>query len=851
MPQAFYILLGATLTVATAIALGRLLFRALALRFPRGEEYVFALVTGAACLSLLVFALTAVGLAYKAVFLGLAVLAIVPAMRRSRIGSPACPAGQAGLPILLLVFVAFTCLYFFNAMAPEISPDGATYHLGLVSRYLREHGFHRITTDIYASLSQGFEMLFLFAFAFGRHSAAALVHFAFTVALALAMFFYGRRIGQPLAGAAGALFVFCSPVVGIDGSSAYNDVGVACVLFTVFYLLQIWDQERTSALLIPIGLVAGFGYAIKYTAFLAVPYALGFVAWKSRNFTAETQRPQSDPKALKPPRPLRLCGEILVLALVMIVPWMAKNWLWVQNPVSPFLNQLFPNPYVHISFEKEYAHHMRHYEGLASYWQIPWQVTADGSIAGGILGPLFLLAPFSLLALRNRHGRQLLLAALVFGVSYAANVGTRFLIPALPFIALAMALVFARWRVLVVALVLAHALLSWPTMINKYAPRVWRLSEIPVRAALRIEPEEHFLARKCIPYVIGRTIESFVPPGKRVFAPTPTGEAYTGREILVTYEGALNQVIGDMLWTPWVPRYAATRRLTFHFSPDAFRQLRVVQTASDDLENWSIAEFHLARYGRGLGARSRMAVSRQALPVGRPVRLRPQPHHALVQLAVALPGHVRRSRVPESGDSGLGGARLLPRSGQDPLEAGRPHGLGRLEDGGGRTRRFGDSTTARPPPRHGARDQGPRHRLHCHEPRRFRLGRPARPHRRLGRDPGSRPRRNVPVSDRLVEWAITWEWTAGSRARRPSSGTNPAACWAWGVGGRAIMSARQRVGRNSRGRLANVCRRLARRPAAIRNSRLPASASAAARRISKLCSPRCSTPGRSSSRRTP
>jgi hypothetical protein len=599
MPQAFYILLGAALTVATAIALGRLLFHALALRFPRGEEYLFAFVTGAACLSLLVFALAALGLVYKGVFLTIAALAIVaqaflPVLQLEK-------PTQARMPVLqnavfALVFAAFTYLYFFNAMAPETSPDGVTYHLGLVSRYLHGHGFHRITTDIYASLSQGFEMLFLFAFAFGRHSAAALVHFAFTLALAFAMFFYGRRIGQPVAGAAGALFVFCSPVVGIDGTSAYNDVATACILFTVFYLLQIWGQERTTALLIPIGLVAGFGYAVKYTAFLAVPYAIGFVVWKSGKIRW---------------RPVLI---LAACALVMILPWMVKNWLWVQNPISPFLNQLFPNPYVHISFEKEYAHHMRHYAGLASYWQLPWQVTVDGSIAGGILGPLFLLAPFSLFALGNRHGRQLLLAALVFGVSYAGNVGTRFLIPVLPFIALSMALVFARWRAVVTILVLAHALVSWPPMIKRYAPQVWRLSEIPVRAALRIEPEEHYLARKCTPYVIARTIESFVPPGKRVFAPSPTGEAYTGREILVTYQGALNQVIGDMLWTPFVPEYAATRRLSFHFPPEAFRQLRVVQTASDDLDKWSIAEFRLFQSGQELAPDSQWRFRAKPFP---------------------------------------------------------------------------------------------------------------------------------------------------------------------------------------------------------------------------------------------
>jgi hypothetical protein len=576
MPQAFYILFGAAL----AVALGRLLFLRLSLQFYRGEEYLLAFVPGAACLSVLVFAITALGLAYKGVFLAIGVLTAVVFARKTTQGPMRAPLPRFWKLLFAGVFAVFACLYFFNAMAPEISPDGSAYHLGLVSRYLHERGFHRITTNIYASMPQGVEMLFLFAFAFGRHSSAALVHFAFLVFLALAMLSYGRRIGRPGAGAAGALFVFCSPIFGIDGTSAYNDVAVACILFTLFYLLEIWDEERTPALLFPIGLVAGFAYAAKYTAFLAVPYALGYVAWKTRK--------------LRPTLVVAGC------ALAMMLPWMAKNWLWVENPFSPFLNQLFPNPYVHIAFEQEYAHEMRHYEGIASYWAIPKQVTVDGRALGGILGPLFLLAPFALLALRERKGRRLLLAAAVFSLPYSANIGTRFLIPAAPFVALAMALVFAQWRALAAVMVVAHALASWPAVVAEYAPRAWRLTEVPVRAALRIEHEEDYLIRKMPPYITARTIESFVPPGKRVFAPSPTADAYTGREVLVSYQGAFNEMLGYMLSAPWVPEYQPTRRLRFHFAPEALRKVRVVQTASDDSEKWSIAEFRLFRGGQQL-----------------------------------------------------------------------------------------------------------------------------------------------------------------------------------------------------------------------------------------------------------
>jgi hypothetical protein len=140
------------------------------------------------------------------------------------------PALPRSLKILFgVLFGAFTILYLCHAWAPEMSPDGSGYHLGLLARYLREHGFERLTTNMYAGLSAGIEMLFVPAFVIGRHSAAALVHFAMTFSLALAMFAYGRRLGKPWVGAVGALLMYASPVVGLDGTSAYIDVGVAAI----------------------------------------------------------------------------------------------------------------------------------------------------------------------------------------------------------------------------------------------------------------------------------------------------------------------------------------------------------------------------------------------------------------------------------------------------------------------------------------------------------------------------------------------------------------------------------------------------------------------------------------------
>jgi hypothetical protein len=505
---ALAILFGWLFTVGVSVGLGALLLG------QSVKDPGLRFITGAALLSFSVFAFCVAGLVYPAAFALTGAIVLMVSWRRMAVSSaPRIPRA------ILLAFAIFFGLYFFNAMAPEISYDGSRYHLGLVARYLREHGFHRITDNMYASLSQAVEMLYLFAFSFGRHSSAAMVHFAFLLALAWMMCRYS---------APAALLVFASPLVGVDGTSAYNDVAVAAIAFALFYLLQLWSEERPARLLPAIGLVAGFAFAAKYTAWLAVPYALGFVAWKSRR-----------------------ARDVVVVALcafVMIAPWMAKDWIWVHNPLAPFFNDVFPNPYVTADFEREYRHHMAWYD-LTSRAQIPMQVTLHGSL-GGLLGPVFLLSPIALLALRRREGRQLLLAALVFGANYFTNIGARFLIPVLPFVALAMMLVLGRIPQLAVALALIHAVISWPSVVKRYcAPDAWHLVKVPFREALRIKPEEGFLESNLPYYGVDRMIERLTPQDATVLTLTPIPEAYTSRNILVAYQSAANIERRQLLWS--------------------------------------------------------------------------------------------------------------------------------------------------------------------------------------------------------------------------------------------------------------------------------------------------------------
>src|SRR5258707_1222999 len=82
MGAAVYALLGAAFFAATATALGTLLLRGLGLKLYRTEERLLGFVTGSAVLSAIVFALCAMKLVHKGVFLVLGATAILAVWRK-------------------------------------------------------------------------------------------------------------------------------------------------------------------------------------------------------------------------------------------------------------------------------------------------------------------------------------------------------------------------------------------------------------------------------------------------------------------------------------------------------------------------------------------------------------------------------------------------------------------------------------------------------------------------------------------------------------------------------------------------------------------------------------------------
>jgi hypothetical protein len=552
------ILLGGLIPLAVAYSLGKLCVRQ--------APDVIALGVGAVIESLIVLWLLAAGIARPPAFVALGVIGLSPlAWIRPR------PRAPMPLGLLGLVFAVYGFLYLIHTLAPEIQPDGVSYHLGLVSEYARLGGFPD-RVGFFEMLPQGMEMLFLFAFAIGKHSAAKLVHFGFLLATVPLMLELGRRMQLPdRLSAAAAAFYFCAPVVGTTGTSTYNDAALVFFTLATLLTLLLWKEDWDYRYLIAAGLLAGFCYAIKMNGILVPLLASVFVI------------------SVRRWRPLpALAGA----ALIVIAPWMIRNTLVSGNPIAPLGNSIFPTQYFHLTMEQSLTEGWRHYDGFKRS-SAPWEL-AVGTKLQGTFGPIFLLLPIGLLALRRMVGRWTWLVGALLAIPWLSNEGARFLMPSLPFFALALAMsVDALAPPLLWVCVIIQAVACWPAVAALYQrPEAWRLQQLPWRAALRLESEHDYLSREVWEYQLADLLQQKTRPGETTFALLGIPNAYTDRPIVDWWQSAVADRFMDTLKLASFYADAPFYDLRAEWPAELFKGFRFRLTTAHPGE-WDLSEIRL------------------------------------------------------------------------------------------------------------------------------------------------------------------------------------------------------------------------------------------------------------------
>lgn len=549
-------LLGAALPLVSACGWGYIFWRR------RAPSPLWAFIAGVPFLSLGVFLLLLTGQATTPALLAWCGFGLSGfAWRAPRTLAPAHP------PLWTLPFLAaFGLLYLVHALAPEIQPDAAGYHLGLTAEWLRTGRFApRI--GFYELLPLGLETLFLPAIAIGGYPAAKLFHLAFLATAAPLSVQLARRLSLPdWSGWAGWLLYALTPAAGVSAASAYTDAAAVFFTLAAFTALMEWRASQNLQWLLAAGLAAGFCYAVKLPGLLIVvataAFPLAFRVWRGAALAA-------------------------LMAMLSVAPWMLRAFWLTGNPIAPLGNRIFSNPYFHEGTEQYLASYLKDY-GVSGWSAIPHALLFDGAALQGLLGPVWILALLGLWLLREPAGRWLWAAAVVSALPWLANAGSRFLLPALLFAGLALAAMLPRWAA--VAVVALHAFLSWPAVIGHYAnPEAWRLREWPWAVVTGAESEQDYLRRSLWDYRAAAMVREHVPADEPLLDLYSIPTAYSGVVGVGPLPSASFVQMADTLARAAAATPDSLDRISCAFPLEFFRAVRW-RLPDDFPAPWSIRE---------------------------------------------------------------------------------------------------------------------------------------------------------------------------------------------------------------------------------------------------------------------
>lgn len=533
------------LTLLLALRVGQILLSRLSPPEPSDywETLFLSIGLGLGFISFATFLLAAVGLLYRPVFLAAFVLGLgvsVPGVWREFRALPGKITGsRSWLAYPVIAFLAgITIICLLAALAPETGFDALNYQLGTPRLYIANHGI--VDTENLAGYSHPLAVNMLYVFAWLIHSslAAKLIHLAFGLLTAAGCWVFCRRYAAPGSGALAALLFLASPIVMFLCHTAYADLGLAFFALLAVFAVFRWIESGVRHWIVLAGIYSGFNLGAKYmgAAVVVVVLAIALVV-----LAKDKQR-------------RRILVDLCLycgVTLLVLAPWLIKNWIMSGNPVAPALSNIIPTRgFSSPDYDRlvQLTRSWHGYSGTLLDWiLVPWRQTFRPDIFHGSPGIAYLLL-FPVAVVLSWRNRWLQLMALCVAVGYLflllGTATTRFFVLVFPWVSILIA--GAVWpqgekrpawgrQVLVLsALALVAIKLPWFSGLGGIPePLVLDTHKIKV---FRTEVErDRFLEAKALGPG-GNDLYKYLedlPKGTRILALTPVYQALTDHEVFM------------------------------------------------------------------------------------------------------------------------------------------------------------------------------------------------------------------------------------------------------------------------------------------------------------------------------
>lgn len=365
------------------------------------------------------------------------------------------------------------------SLLPATAIDELVYHLEVPKQLLAWQGVFAFRDNIYAYFPGLGESLFLWAMGLCGEAAARLIHTGFGFLLLTAVFGFVRGHSSRRIAALVTWLLASVPSLIVNATLAYVDL-----IFTLYFLLAVLAllqllEKQSAKWGIAVGLMAGLGWTTKYTG-LQLTLLLVLVLLVEHLLSRRKTIPWA---ALASP----------LISLAVVLPYLLRNWWLTGWPLFPFqlpFFQLLPR----MNWDPERSQlFLRWLSGFGSGNQGFWEGRLlapilvffkarfnEMSAFDGIIGPALLLGPFLLLGSRiNQQVRALIWMALFFTYYWAFTTQqVRFLLPALPLLALltAQGLQRRKWfavELVLVVLISLNAILGVRQLLSNDPQSFW------------------------------------------------------------------------------------------------------------------------------------------------------------------------------------------------------------------------------------------------------------------------------------------------------------------------------------------------------------------------------------------
>ncbi len=384
-----------------------------------------------------------------------------------------------------VVLLPFTLLPLY----PPTAFDATLYHLPFARAFAASGGVPFLADLRFPVFPQANEMLFALVMLFASDITAHGVQWLMTMLTAALAWQWGRdAFSSTAAGWLAAAIFLGNPIVVHLAGSAYVEAGLTLFATAALYAARRWRGSGERSWLALSALFAATAADTKYLGLFFVG-AVGLAVLLGR-------MPERGARA----RAL----DVLLFAAVaaaVLAPWYGRIFAYTGNPFFPFFPRLFgDSAWEPLRFQGFSGMGGAQPSRLITLARLPWDLVFERGRYGGQppYSPVYLaLLPVVLLAVWEPRARRLLALAVAYIlVCFSLPADSRYLVPAIPLVSLAMAgaLVlllgrFGRYRRLLAAGLCAGFLLpGW--LYGFY--RVYRQGPVP----LTMDQRKAYLTRR-------------------------------------------------------------------------------------------------------------------------------------------------------------------------------------------------------------------------------------------------------------------------------------------------------------------------------------------------------------------